>query len=296
MADMAWVFMSVGAAFFMSVFLLINQYWKQPGVYLVLWSRILIIAVMTPFMFLYIEFPDNTAFYIIVFLTAVFGAFGDMRSFNVTAVYGGGVVSRLMPFTVFGGFFGWLVVHPELIATYLSKPVQTLGILVALSGCVWFSTRLKKCDVTTAAFKSILPAVGAYSVNTVLNKMALDHADVLMSGVFCYMYFQCVLALPMVTGYALYERHRERLQWQMLNKPIVIASVLMCVIWIAHMILKMYAMAFTFNPGYVAAILLTAPVFISVYYKWLNHVEEADVKNGMGVVACAILLILMTLT
>jgi hypothetical protein len=53
-------------------------------------------------------------------------------------------------------------------------------------------------------------------------------------------------------------------------------------------------MAFTPNPGYQGAILLISPLFIAIFYHFAKHKEEADVKSGMGIVACAILLALAT--
>ena len=60
------------------------------------------------------------------------------------------------------------------------------------------------------------------------------------------------------------------------------------------MVFKNYAMVYVPNPAYQAAIGLTAPLFVALFYLLVKHREEGDVKNGMGVVACAVLLALAT--
>ena len=78
------------------------------------------------------------------------------------------------------------------------------------------------------------------------------------------------------------------------DMPMLAAVLLGGFSWICHMIYKNYSMAFVPNPSYQAAILLTAPVFIAAFYHLTKHKEEADVKSGMGIVACALLLALLT--
>jgi uncharacterized membrane-anchored protein len=78
------------------------------------------------------------------------------------------------------------------------------------------------------------------------------------------------------------------------TRKMAVAALSVAAFWILSMAFRNYAMAYVESPSYPAALNLTAPVFIAVFYYFKKHKEEADVASGMGVVACAMLLALMT--
>lgn len=287
-----WAVFSLVAAVFSAAFYLVNQYSRQPGGAVVLWMRACVVVLMTPWMF-HVDWPRNPAFYAIVAVTAFLGVLGDVRTMNVSAQYGGGVVSRVMPMTVWGSFFLWLLIKPSLIGAYLSHPLNSLGIFAALAGCVYFAARLRRCDLTQAALRAMLPALVAYTFSVTLNKVAMDYGagEASFSGVvYTYMYVQSLIGVFIMLPLE-YRRAGAALRP---DRVLLIAALAAAAVWIGHMVHKNYAMAYTANPSYQAAINLTAPVFISVFYWLRRHREEADVLSGMGVVICAIALALLT--
>jgi len=295
MTGWGWVLFATISAGFASGFFLVNQYLRQPGYLLVFWMRLLVVVFLAPLMRT-LSWPTEPGFYIAVFFTVICGTFADIRSFNVSARYGGGVVARVQPVTVWGSFLLWFVFDPKLIFTYLDHPLNTAGILAALAGCVYFSMRLNKCAITKAALIDMAPALAGYTLTTVLNKYAMDHGP-LEGAVYGYMFVQSVLAAIFTGIYALIKARHHPEQgvttgWA--NQQMLAAALIAGFLWICHMIYKNYAMAFTPNPSYPAAILLTAPVFIAVFYHFTKHKEEADVASGMGIVACALVLALFT--
>lgn len=287
-----WAAFSVGAAVFSAAFFLVNQYFRLPGHMVVFWMRVITVLLMTPYM-AHVPLPQDPLFYLIMLVTVVCGTGADIRAFNVSAKYGGGVVSRVQPLIVWGSFFLWFFFDPAIIRRYIDHPYNTAGILLALFGCVWFATRLNRCRITRAAFIDMLPALAGYTVTTVLNKYAM-HMAPLESAVFGYMYIQSVFAVVMIGGYAAW-REREAVlppSWRL--GTMMAAAGLASLAWIGHMVQKNYAMAFTPNPSYQAALNLTTPVFIALFYLAVGHKEEADVRSGFGIVACALLLAFLT--
>lgn len=283
-----WAAFSVLAAVFSAAMFLVNQYLKQPGHVLIFWSRVIVLAVMSPFI-LHLPWPKSPLFYMIVFLSVLFGTFADIRLVNVSARYGGGVVSRLQPLIVVISFFLWFLFDPGLLEKYLAHPLQTTGIVAALLAIVYFSSRLKKCEITTAAFLLMLPALLGYSLTTVLNKYAMHQGD--MTGtVFGYMYVQSFFAVLMLGGYTAWREKRKPAVTLWRTRAMVLAATIFAASWICHMTFKNYAMVFTPNPSYQAALNLTAPLFISLYYAATGHREESDVKSGYGMVIAAVLL------
>jgi hypothetical protein len=299
MSGIGWAVFAVLSAFFGAGFFLVNQYMRQPGHVLVFWMRVLVVLFLSPFM-PQILLPADPVFYVTVFLTVLAGTFADIRSFNVSAQYGGGVVSRVQPVTVIGSFFIWFFFNPALLSEYAAHPRNTAGILLALAGCVFFAMRLNRCEVTRGALRAMLPALLGYTCSTVLNKFAMGRGQ-LEGVVFGYMYVQSLLSVFIIGGYTLWRDRKPqaaetaaapRVSWA--NRRMSVAALLACAAWICLMIYKNYAMAFTPNPSFVAALTLTSPVFIAVFYKLAKFREEADVVSGMGIVGCALVLALMT--
>ncbi len=294
MSGWGWVLFSIISAVFGAGFYLVNQYLKQPGHLIVFWMRVVAVIFLTPFV-ITLEMPTDWRFYAAVFVTVFIGTFSDIRSFNASAIYGGGVVSRVQPLTVWGAFLIWFIFDPGLLLEYAERPLNTAGILAALGGCVFFAMRLNKCEITRSAFNYMFPALLGYTLTNVLNKYAMDHGP-LEGAVLGYMYVQSIIAIFAIGAFCIRQEMKtekgKSSGWA--NRTLLAAVLLAAFSWICHMIYKNYAMAFTANPSYQVALNLTTPVFIAGFYMLAGHKEKADVKSGMGVVACAVLLALLT--
>lgn len=294
MTDWGWMLFTLIATVFSAGFYLVNQYLKQPGHLLVFWMRVMVVLFMSPLM-AELELPHDPLFYLAVLITVFAGTFSDIRSFDAAAKYGGGVVSRINPAIVWGAFLLWFFFDPSILAKYMDHPANTAGIAASLIGCVYFAMRLNKCAITREALIYMAPALAGYALTTVLNKYAMGLGKP-ENVVYGYMYIQSALASVLIGVMLLWRSRRGRdttlTGWT--NKKMLAAGLIACFVWICHMIYKNYAMVYTPNPSYVAAIGLTAPVFIAVFYYFAGHKEEADVNAGMGVVFCAVLLALFT--
>jgi hypothetical protein len=290
-----WAIFSVIAAVFSAGFYLVNQYLRQPGHFVTFWMRVMIVLGMAPMM-QHLSLPHDPAFYALVFLSVVTGTFADIRAMNASASFGGGVVSRVMPLSVWGAFFLWLPVHPETLKIYMAHPLNTLGIAAALGLCVYFAMRMNRSDISKSAFISMLPALLGYAAANVINKQAMHYgfaAENLAGAVYGYMFVQSAIAVPLVGVYCLWQHKKQPLLIQN-PRTLTIAALLLALFWFCHMIFKNYAMAFTPNPAYMAALGLLSPVFISAFYFLTGHREKTDVVSGFGIVASALLLAALT--
>jgi len=135
MLSWGWGIFSLIGAVFLAAMFLVNQYLKQPGHVLVFWSRVIVVVGLSPFV-AHMALPDDWRFYAAVTATVFLGTVADIRTFNVSAKYGGGVTSRLQPLIVWGSFFLWFLFDPQIIDTYIAHPYNTAGVLAALAGCV----------------------------------------------------------------------------------------------------------------------------------------------------------------
>jgi hypothetical protein len=59
-------------------------------------------------------------------------------------------------------------------------------------------------------------------------------------------------------------------------------------------VLKTIAMMYTPHPAYLSVLLLTDSLVIVLYHRLTGHRDEANIRDGLGVVACAIVLVVVT--
>lgn len=296
MQDGYWVYAILLAVLLTSFSALLNQYFKVQGTVLVFWSRICVVIILTPFMF-FVDWPENPVYYAVVISTALFGAIGDSNYFNATAKWGAGAVSRMSPMLIFTTFIAWFFFEPELIGKYMSEPLKSSGIIAAMFGCLFFSMRLKKCEISRAAMWGILPCIVCYTITGVFNKYAMSkgaHDGV----VFCYLYLQSLFVIPIVGSYiyAKSQKEAEKLNVNFLfNKSVFKVGFFASLFWIASMTFRNTGMLTIPNPAYSSALGQLSPVFISVVYYLLKHKEEGDVKSGFGIVLSALAMALINL-
>ena len=290
MTEGGWVFFAACGAMFSGGVVLLNQFMRVPGKFLVLWSRIVTVAAMLPFIGA-IDWPDDWRYYAAVACTAVFAGIGDIRIFDAAAKHGGGVVARLSPLSVWGAFFLWFAFEPLLVLDYAARPLNTAVILLALGGCVFFAQRQNKCEISRAALKDMLPALACYAMTVVLNKYSMSFGEI-TGAVFGYITLQS-LFVALFLGARL-TLGKAPLPQDFVSRKILLAAAIMTALWITAMAFKNYTMPFVPTPAYPAAIGLTSPVFIALFYRFIGHKEKGDVLSGMGIVACAALLALAT--
>jgi hypothetical protein len=300
-----WAVFAFCAAALTACFYLVNQYRKQPGDMLVFVMRAAVVAVMMP-MARHIDWPSQPGFYATVFLTVLFGCSADIRTFNVSASHGGGVVSRVMPVTVVSAFFLWMIVRPAQVTAYMAEPFRAAMIFLSIGLCVYFATRMNRCGVTRSATVRMLPALAAYTLTTVLNKYAMDYglgAASFGGVVFGYIFLQSVISVFIFGPYVLWRRRASAKPDKTGAVPMtdlrglllaVLPALAAACVWLGAMTFKNYAVAYTANPAYQAAIGLSAPVIILLFYKAVGHKETADVRAGLGIVLACLLLTIAT--
>lgn len=293
MSSFVWPVLALIAAVFNCGFILTAQISKIPGQYLVVGSRILVLVTMCPIVF-FIPCPEDIRFYLTVGLSGVIAGFADTHVMNVTRQYGGGVITRLLPLQIFIIFVMWLCIKPQLIQGYLETPLNTFAILMALGGCVYFSSHMRHCAVSSAALRSMLPALLGYASNFVLAKYAFEISD-FHSGVYYYILVQTAALVPVMLISGIFNKGETfKLKKSIFfAKPTLKAAGFFYLFWMLHMVSKNYANTLTPNPAYVAALVLTAPVWMIILYKIIGIKEKADIRAGIGLMISAILLSLL---
>lgn len=286
---MTWVVLGLLAAVLIVAMLLLQEHLKVDGFALAFWCKVATALTTLPFV-IYYGLPSNPVFYAWLAPQALMYTVADVVLFRNLPVVGAAVVSRLLPATVVTSFFLWFAVAPSELHLYAENPVISLMIAVVLCGAAFFSSRLKKCAVSMRAVRLLWFVLLANTLSPILAKITTRYAST-MQGAFGFTFAE---ALMMVAVW---------LAWLFVAKPIpvkkllakdtILKSMLVGSVTSTMVVIIVASYYFIDNPGYVSALQLVYAVMIMGVHKWMGKKDESDVVAGLGIVACAMALIVL---
>jgi len=298
---MSWVFYAFLFSCAMVILALTAEHYRGRMLKLLFMMRAGTLLAILP-IFLWLPLPTHPVFYIATFGASLCFAYADLIFFGLMSKSGAGVVSRVEPLTTWLVFFVWTALNPALLLSYLASPLQLAGIVVALSGCVYFALRLKNCPVTWPVIKRMLPVIIIAVAGLSLSKTAMNYSD-FHSGIWAYMAAQSLLC---VCVYLLCFRMKSLPTLGELDVPFqnkgkallsrhdLVMGACACIGMLSTQSLKYYAITLADNPAYVTVFAFLVPIWLFGIYRLMGRKEEADVVSGFGIVACAFLLVVFT--
>lgn len=284
-----WAIFGLGAAVLSTAMMLVQEKFKADGFSLAYWNKVFCAVIMIPFV-IWQGLPDSPVFYALLAAQALLWVVSDVIFFRAIPAVGSGVVSRIRPIAVIFTFVIWFFVDPKTLDLYLQTPVRFALIFLVLCGSVYFTMRIKKCPVTWAAIKMIWFVIFASAVGPIMAKLVMQHAP-LSQAPFAWVFCE---ALFMLTLWSLYYAVRRPVALSTLISPLSIRTGgYVALIASVMVILNVVAIHYADNPAYLPAIKFLDSIIILGVYKIQGRKETADVRAGMGIVACATALIIL---
>lgn len=284
-----WALFGLVSAAFSAGMMLVQERVKVDGYAIAFWSKVACIVLMLP-LALYFGLPDNPLFYALVLSQAVLWAISDVIFFNAIARVGAGVISRILPLSVIATFCLWFVVDPALLGVYLETPVRSALVFITLCASVWFTMQLKACPISWQALRIIWFVLFAAVIGPLLFKLVAQHTDI-QRGPFSYV---VVEATAMVALWSLYHLIRHPVPRAVMLDPSAIKAGFAVGFFMSMMVASNFAaMFYVDNPGLVPAVKFTDTLLIMLFYKATGRKETANVAAGLGIVACAAIIILL---
>jgi hypothetical protein len=243
-------------------------------------------------MILYHGLPGEPVFYFLVFATALLWCIADVAYLRAIPVVGAGVVSRLLPSAVILTFFLWFPFDHKLLLTYLAQPMRSGLVLAIIFSALFFAMRLRHCPVTLKAVKMIWFVLFVVAIGPIVLKLTLYQSPP-HQGPYAFVFVQ---ALMMVACWsAFYSIRRPEDGTASLFCPLAIkAAACVSVFSGFGVVLKTIAMIHTPHPAYLSVLSLTDSLIIVLYHRLTGRREEANIRDGLGIVACAMLLVVVT--
>ncbi len=280
---MLWAAFALGQALFGAVWGEWNARFRLPGRQMVLWRGLVPMLILLPLLLL-LPPPTNWHFYAAVILNAMIVRFTDARFFDAAARFGGAVPMRLAPLSLLFTFLGWLLYDHSQMRGFIEQPQWLAAMLVSLLIMVMALMRMARCEVSRAALVFMAPAIFAAVAIDLLNKYAMAQAGHVVAGALYYGAIMSgiifVMALP-----AGLNKTMLQAQWR--------AGLGIGALTVGLTFCKNLAMYYTPNPAYVAAIGMSAPLWLMGWHKLKGRKDDADVVAGLLFVVGAITLVLV---
>ncbi len=284
-----WAVFALICASMSALMLIIPERAQVDGFAMAFWNKVAAFIFMVPLV-LWNGLPDQWEFYALVATQALLWVVSDVIFFRAIPKVGAGVVSRILPVSVILTFCLWFLFDHELFRQYLDMPTRSLFVCAALCGSVYFAMRLKKCEVSWAAIRLIWFVLFAATVGPLMYKMVTKYVSI-EQGPFAFVMFE---AFIMVSVWSVFYAVKKPIPTAVLFsreslKGGVMVGAAMCLVSLT----KFAAMHYVDNPGLVPAVKYLDAIIVMAYYRAIGKTEKADVVAGLGIVACATIIIIL---
>lgn len=284
-----WAVFALLCAASSALVLIIPERVKCDGFALAFWNKVAAFVFVIPFV-IWQGLPDQPLFYALVAAQALLWVVSDVIFFRTLPKVGAGVVSRILPISVIVTFFLWFFFDHDLFREYLLTPWRSFFVCVALCGSVYFAMRLKKDPVSWQAIRMIWFVLFAAVVGPLMYKLVTKYATI-EQGPFAFVLFE---SFVMVSIWAVFYAVKKPVAASVLfSKESLRGGAMVGAAMTLVSLTKFAAMHYVDNPGLVPAVKYIDAIIIMAYYRMIGKVEKADVVAGLGIVGCAVAIILL---
>lgn len=280
---------------------LVQERYKVKGYALAIGNKLVIALLSLPFVIAY-GMPTEPLFYLGIAFTSVIWCISDVYYFNTVEKYGAGPVSRILPAAIIVSFVLWFFIDPQLLQIYAATPLRSIGIALCILGAAWCATHLSRCTVSRGAFRMLWPTFAAATVGVILMKLVLESAQNSGQGhqaAISYAFVESLIMMSYWGAFSLYRRARGSHQASTitikdLTAPVTLkASLAIGLVMLGVLYLRSEALLITENPAYLTVLAHTDVLWIILAYRLTGRKETSNVRAGLGIVACAVALIVL---
>ena len=291
---MLWVINGLIYGFFTALYTLVNQQYKLNGYILGIWRGFGISLCFLPFMF-FIPLQTNAYIWaLLIFQGWLIGIY-DSHLFFASADFGAGPTSRVMALTALVTSILWWAMTPRLFDQLLADGTAFITIILILFGFTVSYWYMIRSTVTRAVINYMVPAILALAGMSIATKeIAMFNSNVWVSIVY---YLVVATAVSGLYNTIFYIKHQKPgfvgFFKEVFNKKVVEAGVYIVSFSAALITAKTLAMRVAPNPGYVVALVLTAPIFVFALNRYNKVPDNVSVKAGFAIIFFLLLMIVL---
>ena len=291
---MLWVINGLIYGFFMALYTLVNQQRKFNGYVLGIWRGFGISLIFLPFLFFVPVQTSAYNWFLLIFQGWMIGIY-DSHLFFASANFGAGPTSRVMSLSVFMTVLLWWIIAPERFVLLWKDGNILITLILILFGFSFSYWRMIKSEVSKAVVAYMFPALLALSAMSIATKeIALMGQNIWFNIVY---YLVVATFVSGLYNTVLYIKH-EKLGFKaffaaVFGREIIKTGVYLISFSAALITAKTMAMRLAPNPGYVVALVLTAPVFVFFLNKYNKIADNVSLRSGFAMIFFLVLLIVL---
>lgn len=291
---MLWVINGLIYGFFSALYTLVNQDRKFNGYILGIWRGFGIALVFLPFLFF---LPVQTSAYnwfLLIFQGWLIGIY-DSHLFFASADFGAGPTSRVMALTVLITALLWWLITPEMFLALLKDGNVFITLLLVLFGFSVSYWYMIKSEVSRAVVKYMIPAILALAGMSIATKEIAMMGQNIWANIAYYLVVATfVSGLYNTIFYIKHEKPGFKGFFANVFNPKIVSTGVYIISFSAALITaKTMAMRLAPNPGYVVALVLTAPLFVFWLNKYNKVPDNVSVKAGFSMLFFLALMIML---
>lgn len=291
---MLWIINGLIYGFFTAVYTIFNQHYKLNAYLLGIWRGIGIGLIFLPFCFLF-EVPKSAFYWFLLIAQGIMIAVYDSHLFFASAQYGAGPTSRVMALTAMATTIFWWILTPQSFNNLINDGTTVITIILLLFGFTVSYWYMIKSQVSRQLAEYMLPAILSLSGMSIATKEIAMRGTSVLSSVIYYLTVATMVS-GIVNSYWFIKS--QKLDFKCFIQQIFVPKVIKAGIYIisfsaALITAKTLALRVAPNPGYVTALLLTAPLFVFALNKYNKIPDDISIKAGFSMIGFLIALIIL---
>ncbi len=291
---MLWIINGLIYGFFTAVYTIFNQHYKLNAYLLGIWRGIGIGLIFLPFCFLF-EVPKSAFYWFLLIAQGIMIAVYDSHLFFASAQYGAGPTSRVMALTAMATTIFWWILTPQSFNNLINDGTTVITIILLLFGFTVSYWYMIKSQVSRQLAEYMLPAILSLSGMSIATKEIAMRGTSVLSSVIYYLTVATMVS-GIVNSYWFIKSQKLDFKCfiQQIFAPKVIKAGIYIISFSAALITaKTLALRIAPNPGYVTALLLTAPLFVFALNKYNKIPDDISIKAGFSMIGFLIALIIL---
>lgn len=280
---MTWILFALLLSFTAAFFAEANRYFKMDGYRLIFWQGLVSTVILTPVIFT-VPWPGPSLFYVAAIFMGTTAAVSAALRFNLSAQKKGRVTTLFLPIESIGAFGLWLLIDESQRAYLAANPITLVAILLAFGLISGALNQIRQNDACWQTFIIVAPLGLMHAFTGVFSKMALPPAldvEIVLLYVFIVR-----LAMTFSAGSMLLGKRQHNWAPPGMLRVGLLYGVLSTIAGASFNA----AIQTAPNPGYVAAIIMLAPVWIMLLHRARGIPDDASPRAALVMVAGAVLL------
>ncbi len=291
---MLWIINGLIYGFFTALYTLVNQRHKFNGYILGIWRGFGIAIIFFPFLFL---FPPQTLAFnwaLLIFQGWLIGIY-DSHLFFSSAQYGAGPTSRTLAVSSLITTIIWWIMTPNLFFDLIANENVFITLTFVLAGFTVSYWYMIKTPISRAVALYMIPAIFALAGMSIATKeIAMMGQDVWSNLTYYLVVATFVSGCYNTIQYIKKEQPNTKTFFSNVFAPEIVKTGIYIIGFSTLLIAsKTMAMRLAPNPGYVVALVLSAPIFVYILNKHNKIPDNISVKAGFCMLFFLVLLLII---